>query len=177
MIVFFDIDGVLNHEDMWKKNYTLDKACVERFCHIVRKLNARPVIISSWRNGFISSGNDNNADYIRNLENMLSAYDVKIYAKTETLKGRFRDDEIIRYLTLYGEESYIILDDDKNEYRKILPNTYITDSRAGLTQRDGKKIIKLCLAENSLLFWREKLKIRGGDCDDNIFNVKKHSNL
>ncbi len=35
MYLFFDIDGVLNKESMWKMNYSLDKGMVNRFCGVV----------------------------------------------------------------------------------------------------------------------------------------------
>lgn len=53
-IIFFDVDGVLNHSktDGWKTTkdlFVLDKECVEQLHRILLATNARIVLSSTWR--------------------------------------------------------------------------------------------------------------------------------
>lgn len=56
MFIFLDIDGVLNKESDWSKPFSLNRDCIRRFCEKYRE--ARIILISSWKNGFISSHNE-----------------------------------------------------------------------------------------------------------------------
>lgn len=51
MFIFLDIDGVLNKESDWSKPFSLNSDCIRRFCEKNRE--ARIILISSWKNGFI----------------------------------------------------------------------------------------------------------------------------
>lgn len=140
---FFDIDGVLNKSSDWRvKLYSLDKECLRLFCVFVKKYDLKPIIISSWRSGFISSGNPNNSINIKTLEDILSKYDVQIYSSTPILKGKSRDYEIKRYLFYHPSEQYVILDDDLSEYEEIPLKLILTDSNKGLTKNDLSKARK-----------------------------------
>ncbi len=149
MYLFFDIDGVLNKESMWKTNFSLDKNLVEVFCGLCRKLNAVPIITSSWRTGFVSTNSDENVDHIKRLEKMLLENDVRICGKTEILRGRKRDREIERYRILHDEQAgYIIIDDDPAEYETVTDRMYFTDSKTGLTEKDVRAICKMCVKKS-----------------------------
>ena len=144
MYLFFDIDGVLNKESMWRINYSLDREMVNRFCDLCHKLRALPILMSSWRTGFIGVLLDENSEPIRRLESLMLENDLKISGKTDVLKGRMRETEIERYRILHDEKrEYLILDDDPGEYGVIDANTYFTDSKIGLSDTDVKKILKM----------------------------------
>lgn len=69
MFIFLDIDGVLNKESDWSKQFSLSSDCIRRFCEKYRE--ARIILISSWKNGFISSHNEKNTPQIKELEAQL----------------------------------------------------------------------------------------------------------
>lgn len=58
MYVFFDIDGVLNKRSQWKQFYSLDAGCVDCFCGFLHRTGGVPIIMSSWRTGFLRSGSE-----------------------------------------------------------------------------------------------------------------------
>ena len=141
-VIFFDIDGVLNTSEQWNRAYSLKNSCIATFCTFVKKSKADIVMISSWRKGFVSKHNMENLPQIRVLEEKLANYGVEISDKTPVLVGRKRDKEIERYLYMHPEvKSYIIIDDDKNEYDAILKGTYFIDAKVGFTKKD----IRRCL--------------------------------
>ena len=54
-----------------------------------------------------------------------------------------RTKEIEAYINKYEIKKYIILDDDKSEFKSgLLKNTYIINHKTGLTEKDAKKIVK-----------------------------------
>ena len=52
--------------------FTLSSDCIRRFCEKYRE--ARIILISSWKNGFISSHNEKNTPQIKELEAQLDRY-------------------------------------------------------------------------------------------------------
>ena len=74
MFIFLDIDGVLNKESDWSKPFSLNSDCIRRFCEKNRE--ARIILISSWKNGFISSHNEKNTPQIKELEAQLDRYGI-----------------------------------------------------------------------------------------------------
>ncbi len=145
MTIFLDIDGVLNRQSQWKTLYTINEECVKEFANLCNKLPNKPdiVLTSSWRHGFTSTLNPQNASYIKNLENMLKKYGITISDKTPDLRGRTRDKEIQRYLYFHQQVTkYIIIDDDKNEYAEINKHNYFVDAAYGFSQKDIKGVMK-----------------------------------
>ena len=139
MYVFFDIDGVLNKRSQWKQFYSLDASCVACFCAFLRQTGGIPIIMSSWRTGFLRSGSEKNSEPIRRLEKMLSGYGVRIAEKTG--KNSSRDREILDFIAEHENGRYIVIDDDPDEYKTVLPHTFFTDAKEGFT----KKSIRGCL--------------------------------
>ena len=88
---FFNVDGLLNRSSDWKKPFTINYGLVNFFCHFLSQNNLIPILTSSWRIGFNGPGDENNASYIKELEELFKAYGLKIYAKTPYLKGRPRE--------------------------------------------------------------------------------------
>ena len=87
MFIFLDIDGVLNKESDWSKPFSLNSDCIRRFCEKNRE--ARIILISSWKNGFISSHNEKNTPQIKELEAQLDRYGIRIVGKV--CDNRYRD--------------------------------------------------------------------------------------
>lgn len=115
MIIFLDIDGVLNRKEQWKIPYSLDKNCIKNFCAYAKRKNAKIVLTSSWRTGFISTKHEENLPQIKRLEKLLAEHGCEIADKTPILKGRTRDKEIERYLYFHPDD-YQIIDDDPDEF-------------------------------------------------------------
>lgn len=53
MIVFLDIDGVLNQ---LQGNYFLDKKCIENLGKLCKEIKGIVVLTSSWRLGYTNVG-------------------------------------------------------------------------------------------------------------------------
>ena len=58
---FFNVDGLLNRTKDWKKHFTIDYGLVHLFCFFIAKNDLVPVMTSSWRVGFIGTGDVANA--------------------------------------------------------------------------------------------------------------------
>lgn len=141
--LYFDIDGVLNTENEWKRgNGLLNEKNVENFCKLVKELRLTPIITSSWRAGFIKEDDPGNSPQIRNLEEKLKKHGIYIAGKTPETKDHTRNEEIKYHLKRNPNSGYIILDDDESEYEYIDEHNYFTESKKGLIEEDIKKIIK-----------------------------------
>lgn len=144
MIIFLDIDGVLNASCDWTKPYTIREECLLNFAQLVKKMpSAKIVLTSSWKTGFCSSGSEDNLPQIASLEQKLARYGLHIHDKCPSLKGRTRDKEIERYL-YFHPEPYVIIDDDKKEYEKQLLHTYFVNAKTGFSKKDIGGVLK-CL--------------------------------
>lgn len=124
MFIFLDIDGVLNKESDWSKPFSLNSDCIRRFCEKNRE--ARIILISSWKNGFISSHNEKNTPQIKELEARLDRYGIRIVGKV--CDNRYRD-----YLKEHPSiKEYVVVDDDIKEYSsKDIPHLRLVDSKVG----------------------------------------------
>lgn len=137
MVIFLDIDGVLNQ---LQRNYYLDNKCIENLGVLSKKLSATVVLTSSWRIGYTNFGKC--TPQIDKLKIQFSKYSIKISGRTANLGDRTL--EISEYIKKHNVKRYIILDDDKSEFTSgLLPNTYIVNSRTGLTKEDVRKLVKM----------------------------------
>lgn len=129
MFIFLDIDGVLNKESDWSKQFSLDSECIRRFGEEYR--GSRVILISSWKNGFISSHNEKNTPQIKELEAQLDRYGIRIVGKV--CDNQYRDYAVSDYLKEHPSiKEYIIIDDDVAEYSsKDVPHLKVVNSRVG----------------------------------------------
>lgn len=128
--LFLDIDGVLNTEKDWKKSFVLRKELIDNLCTTYP--NARIILTSSWKNGFVARNSTLNSAPIKELESMLSN-NVVIIGKTE---GAFkRDEQIENFLNKHPQiRNYIVIDDDISEYNSsYIKNKHfrLVDSKIG----------------------------------------------
>ncbi len=142
MYILLDVDGVLNTKSDWKQIGKLNNTCVVEFCNWAVKYEAKIILTSSWRLGFISSGNVKNSPQIQELEKMLSKYSLSI---TGIL--RYNDNRGKAIIDFQGKyKDSIVLDDDISEmgiYRGKIQNLYIINAETGFTKNDAKKVNKL----------------------------------
>lgn len=141
MFVFLDVDGVLNQKREWVIPYSLNKDCLDNFSDCFKDVDAKIILISSWRIGFISPNNQRNLPQIKRLEEELSRRGLQI-------RGITNPDEKDR---LRGIESflcehpgrYIIIDDDASEYSTKVSSLYLVNCEYGFSKKDIKKIGKI----------------------------------
>lgn len=136
MLLFFDIDGVLNRESDWKRPFTLNPGCVEAFCDMVRQLankeEVQLVSVSTWRRG--------TSDDI--VAEAFARYGLAVSGKTP-VSDKGRQAEVEYYLRRHPNNRYLIIDDDLSlyaDYGRL--NIYTPDYRTGFTKKDIKKAVR-----------------------------------
>ena len=109
--------------------FTLSSDCIRRFCEKYRE--ARIILISSWKNGFISSHNEKSTPQIKELEAQLDRYGIRIVGKV--CDNRYRDYAVRDYLKEHPSiKEYVVADDDIKEYlSKDIPHLRLVDSKVG----------------------------------------------
>lgn len=147
-LIFLDVDGVLNNRKAFKKGkqdgfphgpcLVWDPDCINRLNNIIEKTGAKIVVSSTWR-----------------LYN--DAY--KVLTEVMGIKGEFigctpdhirrphpssRGGEINEWLTLEKLEKspFVILDDD-SDMDKYMNKLVLTDTEAGLQDREMNKAIEM----------------------------------
>lgn len=113
MFVFLDIDGVLNKRADWHKPFSLNNDCIRLFGEEYR--GSRVILISSWKNSFVSSHNEKNTLQIKDLEKRLDRYNIRIVGKVND--NLYRDHAVESFVKEHSSiKEYIIIDDDIAEY-------------------------------------------------------------
>lgn len=81
MYIFLDIDGVLNKQADWKKPYSLNPQNIKAFGDAFAEMRPIIILISTWKNGFILSGNSSNSPQIKELEKVFPVMDYELREK------------------------------------------------------------------------------------------------
>ena len=137
MIVFLDIDGVLNQ---LQGNYHLDRKCIENLGVLCKKSRSMVVLTSSWRLGYSNVGKC--SPQINELKELFRENNIAIIGRTFDLGDR--QAEINDYIMRHSIDKYIILDDDISEFRdKNLDKLFIVNHKTGLTSEDVSNILKI----------------------------------
>ena len=107
MFIFLDSDGVLNKESDWSKQFSLSSDCIRRFCEKYRE--ARIILISSWKNGFISSHNEKNTPQIKELEAQLDRYGIRIVGKVlervfDLIQQEYTSSEAEKFINIIARQ-------------------------------------------------------------------------
>lgn len=140
VVVFLDIDGVLNTKESWRTPFQLDDGCIRNFCRCLSGLKraVKIVLTSSWKNGF-SSLPEYETSQLQELRKKLGAYGLAISGRTRDLANRMA--EIDDYLGKHEVAEYAVVDDDRQEYSpEYMKKVTLIDSTEGFTLRDGKRI-------------------------------------
>lgn len=114
IIVFLDIDGVLNHEDYLKysdntdMSNMLDPKAINLINDLLQATKAKIVISSSWRLG-------HSLNEIQNLFQKVGFhYPERIIGATIDLPNKPRGDEIALWLAQVPIDAFVIFDDDED---------------------------------------------------------------
>ena len=135
MVIFLDIDGVLNQ----LQPYRIDINCVKCLSKICRHFDASVVLTSSWRLGYSRDFNKCTKQ-IQDLIETFRKYNIDIIGRTKSLSCRAR--EVETYIQEHNVYNYIILDDDISEFSYKISNLYIVNYKTGLIEKDVKKLLR-----------------------------------
>lgn len=154
LLVFLDVDGVLNTTNSRITKYEIREENVKALGMLKDKLQKRGFLVevilsSTWRLGF-DSDIEKCSKQMQRLVSMLGKVNLEIYDRTPIYKDQTRDVEINRYIRGYHLKNedfeYIILDDDVSIFNKDAlkkMNFYKVSERTGLTAKDVEKIVKM----------------------------------
>ena len=154
-VIFLDIDGVLNYskcKDRCGVYVGIDDANVALLKQIVDKTQAKIVLVSSWKAGWIKDKNkkkkqDNLANY---LDDKMKTCNLEIHDKTKEFyldRGKGIYDYIAKALEVDIKiNRFVILDDEWFDYKKLGLDKYLVHTEyldKGLTKEDVNKAIEI----------------------------------
>lgn len=154
ILIFLDIDGVLNTTNSFNTRYEICAENVKALKLLIVKLQkygdaVKIVLTSTWRLGY-DSNIEKCSPQIRKLLSKLALDEITIWDKTPIYKEKTRDVEIRRYLREYelknSEFTYVILDDDISifdEKELKVMKFYKVNQHTGLTVKDIDKVVKI----------------------------------
>lgn len=150
-LIFLDVDGVLNNDctttttsDGW---CFVDDYLVKRLARLVHKTQAKVILSSSWRDGWIAVKHKNNEPFFKELWSKLFSYGIELYDRTGRWR-KSRGEEIQHYLNNCSNvTNYVILDDVSNFLPNQQSHTILTNPAIGLTEEDVNNAIAILEGE------------------------------
>lgn len=150
-IIFLDVDGVLNcmgTTDMIKDYIGIDDAKVAVLKEIVDLMEAKIVLVSSWKGQWYPYKKDKQDAFATILDHRLAQQGLTIVDKTVDRRGtKMRGLGILDWIRKQrdGVGKILILDDEKFDYKfcglqKYLVQTSWADPDGGLTERHVRYI-------------------------------------
>ena len=154
ILIFLDIDGVLNTSSSFNTKYELHSNNLDVLADLISSgkkqcLIGKIVLTSTWRLGY-------DVDYskcspqVQNLIDKLSERGISVLGKTPLYQDKTRDAEISRYIREYAlsnnDFTYVTLDDDMSIYdsSKLQDiNFYKVNQKTGLVKSDIKSILSI----------------------------------
>jgi len=139
LIVFLDIDGVLNNEALLKNNGgidALDAESLKLVQELLEETGANVVITSVWRLG-------HSLYWIQTMfKNLGFQYPERVIGATLNLPGDVRGKEIKLWLAQVPVDGFVILDDD-SDMDGLEDHLVKTSFKTGLTRKHIEKAKKL----------------------------------
>ena len=117
LVIFLDVDGVLNHEN---SEYGLEQSHIAQLHRLVSATGAQLVLISTWKKQWYADEKEKQDDYANFLDYQLAKWSLKISDKTT-------DDDFV--FPDYDEE--------------IKEHLILIDGKKGLQSEDVARIRKL----------------------------------
>lgn len=144
-VIFLDIDGVL--VSYWsvrltmlvpfRKQVFLSLTALRALRWLVKKTNAKIVIISSWRGC---------GEPYEWFKRRLARNGTPVYSETEWLEDREHDrsDEIFQWLQTHPTEHYVVLDDNDRFANRLSVRSHwiCVDEMKGLCMADTRKAMR-----------------------------------
>lgn len=140
MVIFLDVDGVLNGQSDWAVKYSFRKSCIDILSQIVRETGAKGIVmVSTWR----ACQGDTTPEFFTELIKSMEERNIKIIGYTPITKHT-REEEVLYYARRHECGNYLIIDDDESLYpnRDTLP-LYVPNYRTGLISEDIRKCLKM----------------------------------
>lgn len=147
-VIFLDIDGVLNYQsckERFDKYYFVSDKKIELLKQLVDKTDAKIVLSSTWRYGWVNPPNEDTPMY-EALKKKLESYGIIISDKTPVIG--YRGTEIDEWLMRHPEvDKFVIFDD--NQGLKPHGNHHIQTSwKYGLLEKHIKLAEEILNKEN-----------------------------
>lgn len=147
-VIFLDIDGVLNYKECTArcgKYMGIDDDKAQLLARLVKKTEAKIVLISTWKYNWYKSPNKNKQDDMANyLDEKFRNAAIDVFDKTldrdeDAYLGR--GEGIVVYIHNHCVDSFAILDDCQYDYDSCdLTEFWVkTDATIGLTEEDVEK--------------------------------------
>ena len=148
-VIFLDVDGVLNYTGSPTKlphGYPFiedDKILLLK--RIIDATNAKVVLSSDWRYGWINPDHEWRNDYIA-LKRALNSFDIELMDKTPMLEETtHRGSEILHWLCDWTGEfiTHFVILDDRTDMQPLKYALVQTSMDTGLTEDDVNRAIKI----------------------------------
>lgn len=121
MYIFFDVDGVFNSSSTLGIGRLYDDY-IETFAKLVKKYNAKPVMISTWRFGIVRNLFGRLKPLNSQNKMLLSKFKknkIKIYDLLPEGLNEDRAHQILEYVNKHKIKNFIIIDDEAFEYKQL----------------------------------------------------------
>lgn len=147
MVIFLDIDGVLNCESDWVNKFFIRQSCVKVLGKLAQTMGCTEIVLSStWR----ACEGGTEPEFYKNLKRLLAEQNLNIVGTTPISSNHTRKEEILYYVKRHDCGQYLILDDDPSVFGTTsdIP-IYLTSHLVGLTETDINSVYKMWKR-----FWR-----------------------
>lgn len=143
-VLFLDVDGVLNTEETFERNYQeylvtkikkepIDEERIGYLKEIVEATGAKIVLSSSWRHHCEFDGRTivSNESHMKYLIELLAKYGLILYDITGYDRDGNRGNEIAEWLTREQVESFVILDDNVQDLQEYVDRELVKTNFSG----------------------------------------------
>lgn len=143
LVVFLDIDGVLNNEKSLRNNAAidaLDPECLKLVQKLVEETGANIVITSTWRLG-------HSLYWIQTMfKHHGFSCPERLIGTTMDLAGQPRGKEIKLWLSQVPVDGFVILDDD-SDMPGVQDHLVLTSFATGLTRKHTERAKKMLMEQ------------------------------
>lgn len=175
-VVFLDVDGVLNTEETFERNYQeylttkvkkepIDEIRVRYLKEIIDKTGAKIVLSSSWRRHCEFEGRKiiSKESHMAYLIQLLEKYDLYLYDITGYDRDGNRGNEIKEWLEQNMVESFVVLDDSIADLQPFIDRELIRTSFSGDEAGLCQKHIDMAIEKLNMVKKKRLVRIKNED--------------